>query len=152
MTTSKSAPRRTPRTKAVEEKPSVVDQMAEDAAADSVEYPEGAPEFLVPLAIKPRSRRAEFKRCYAKVLENYERTDELRRQLSQEDPPMSKQMEIMAELDEVYQAIVDTLSIAAVAPDEFQVWADEVDDADLLQTFNAYNTRTQPGEASSSAS
>jgi hypothetical protein len=155
MSTSKPAPRRSPRTstaKSSNEKPSTTDQMAEDASATTVEYPDGAPEFLVPLAVRPRTRRAEFKRRYARVLEGYERADKLRKALDEDNPPMSDQMKIMAELDDVYQGIVDMLAIAAVDPEKYQVWADEVEDAELLQAFNAYNVRTQPGEASSSTS
>lgn len=152
MTTSKSTPRRAPRAKAEDEKPSTTDQMAEDAAAAPIDYPDGAPEFLVSLAIRPRSRRAEFKRRYAAVLEGYERADVLRKALDQDEPPMSDQMKIMAEMDDVYQAIIETLAIAAVDPEKYEAWADEVDDDELLQTFSAYNTRTQPGEASSSTS
>jgi hypothetical protein len=154
MTTSKSTPRRAPRStgKAEGEKTSITDQMGEDAQAATVEYPDGAPEFIVPLAIRPRSRRAEFKRRYAAVLERYERANKLRNALDEENPPPSEQMKIMAELDEVYQAVIEALEIVAVDPEQYKMWADEVEDADLMQTFTAYNVRTQPGEASSSTS
>lgn len=155
MTTAKSprraAPRATPKPEPKPDEPSVVDQLAEDAAPP--EYPPGVPEFLTPLAVKPRSRRAEFKRRYAVVVERYEAIVKYRAIVeAKENPPMSEQLRISAELDEVGQAIDDMLRFVAVDPDAYEAWSAEVEDNDLHTTFNVYQKRAQPGEASSSTS
>lgn len=156
MTTSKPAPRRAPRAstaKVAAAKPSIVDEMAEEAEAPE-EYPPGTPEFLVPLAIRPRSRRAEFKRRYALVLDKYEKMREFKDVIeAEESPPPPEQMRIMAELDDVLQSIDDTLRLAAVDEAKYTEWSDSLEDDDqLMQVFHVFQKRSQPGEASSSTS
>lgn len=154
MTTSKTTPRRTPRTTAAkteDEQPSTTDQLAEDAVPP--EFAPGTPEFLVPLAVKPRSRRAEFKRLYAEVIERYESVSKYRELVEAKDePPVSEQMRISADLDLVAQAIDDVLRFVAVDQDAYAAWSDDVSDDELMKAFNTYQKRAQPGEASSSTS
>lgn len=154
MTTAKSprrAPRATPKPESKPDEPSTVDQLAEDATPE--EFEPGTPEFLVPLAVKPRGRRAEFKRLYADVIARYEDIVKYRAAVqAEEELPMSEQMRISAELDEVGQAIDDLLRFVAVDRAAYDAWSGEVSDDDLMKTFNIYQKRAQPGEASSSTS
>lgn len=154
MTTARSNTRKTP-SKPSSPKPSLVDQMGEDAAAADAEFPEGAPEFKPPLALRPRSRRAELKRRLAEAAERFDKVNELRKDLGEdgdEEPPVAVKMRVAAEMDELYQAIDDALRVAAVDPEAYAAWSDEASDEELGQTFNAYQARSQPGEAPSSAS
>jgi len=131
------------------EQPSLVDQLAEDAAPE--EYPAGVPELLPFLQIRPRSRRAEFKRRYAEVIDFQKKVSAKYKAVTGK-APLSEKMRMAADLDDLYERIDQTLEIAAADPKAYRKWSDEVDDENLLKTFNVYSVRSQPGEASSSAS
>lgn len=155
MTTAKPSTRRaTPKAASAKSdtKPSTVDEMAEEAVP--VDYPPGTPELLSPLSLRPRSRRAEFKRRYSSIVKKYESMKELRAIVeADQDPPEHEKLRISAELDDVYQAIDDVLRIVAADPQVYAVWSDELEDDNVLMTvFNVYQRRAQPGEASSSMS
>lgn len=132
------------------EEPSMVDALAADAVPD--EYPEGAPLLLPHLQIRPRSKRAEFKRKFADLSKIQDKVKEVRDSglLTSEDP--GDQLRLSAQLDDMYEQMLELLELAAVNPDHFREWADEVDDTGLIAVFNVYMRRAQPGEASSSAS
>jgi hypothetical protein len=134
---------------------SLVDQMAEDAVEVPTEYPPGVPELKTMLAIQPRSRRAAFKRKYAEVAEYMSTVRELEKntkKIKSDDERQVAELRLWAEVDELYQRIIDALRIAAVDEAKFDAWADEVSDEDLQATFAVYQQRTQPGEAPSSTS
>ena len=132
------------------EQPSVLDQMADDAAPD--EYPAGAPGLQPYLQIRPRSRRAQFKRKYADVAQLQETASaELKAKKITDKSPVHEQLRLDATLDDLYQLIDELMEMAAVDPQAYRKWADEVDDQTLMATFTVYQKRSQPGEASSSA-
>jgi hypothetical protein len=139
------------------EAPSVVDAMAEDAeqATTPPEYPTGAPDFKVLLAVRPRGRRADFKRLLAGIAE---KSPELRdrqealSKLSGKGEREAASYRLWADMDEVNELVEDALRIVAADPATFDAWATEVSDEDLQATWVAYQSRAQPGEASSSAS
>ena len=136
-----------------EDTQSLVDQMAEDAVEVPTEYPPGVPELKTMLAIQPRSRRAAFKRKYAEVAEFMATVRDLEKstkKIKNADERQVAELRLWAEVDELYQRIVDALRIAAVDETKFDAWADEVQDEDLQTTFAVYQQRTQPGEAPSS--
>lgn len=136
---------------------SVLDQMADDV--DSVElpteYPPGCPEFKVYLAIRPRSRRGEFKNLLADLAEM---NPQLRAEqaaitkLKNKDEKQAASMRLWARMDEMYELVERALRIVAVDTEKFNAWAESVSDEELQIAWAVYQQRTQPGEASSSAS
>jgi hypothetical protein len=136
---------------------SVVDQMADDVESVEVptEYPPGVPEFKVYFALKPRSRRAEFKRHLAELTE-------LNPTLRAEQAAIAKMkgegekgaasMRLWARMDEMYEIVEKALRLVAVDVEKFDAWAEDVSDEDLQTTWAVYQTKAQPGEALSSAS
>ena len=135
------------------EQPSVLDELADDAVPDLDEYPEGAPELQPDLGLRPRSRRAEFKRKYAEVAERMKATQEMRRELAkaEDKDDQAPKLRLWAELDDLYQAIDELLALVARDVEAYAHWSDEVTDDDLMATFIVYQKRSQVGEASSSA-
>lgn len=137
---------------------SVVDQMAEDAEAVTAppEFPAGAPDLKPLLAIRPRSRRAEFKRRYAEIAEQkpgMEVAQKAAAKLKQgSDERYAAELRLWAQMDDFYDKVDAALRLAAIDPDAYAAWSDAVSDEDLAQTFSAYQARTQPGEAPSSTS
>lgn len=134
--------------------PSVVDQMGEDAEG-TPEYPAGAPEFKVLLAVRPRGRRAEFKQLLAQISE---RGAALRGEQStmekMKDGPAKEaaSLRLWASMDELYELVEKALRIVAVDVEKFDTWVTDADDDTLQATWVAYQSRSQPGEASSSTS
>lgn len=136
---------------------SVVDQMAEDVGQidQPTEYPPGAPEFKVMLALRPRGRRAEFKRLLAEIAE---RGPALRKEqveigkIKDDGRREAASMRLWADMDELYEVIEKALRLVAVDEAKFDLWATEVTDDDLQVTWAVYQTKAQPGEASSSSS
>ena len=135
------------------DQPSVVDQLAEDATPD--EYPAGAPELQPYLQIRPRSKRAEFKRKYAKFAEQQDKTQALHKAANRKDDDpaaVADKMRVWADLDDLYQVMDELMELAAVDPDAYRKWADEAVDEVLVKVFQVFMKRSQPGEASSSTS
>lgn len=135
--------------------PSVVDSLAEDAVPD--EYPEGSPLLLPMLQIRPRSRRAEFKRKYAEFAKMQAQVRDMQDDLAKlaDDADASteataQRLELWANIDDYYQLIDELMAMAAVHPEHYREWSDEVDDAGLVLVFSVYSKRAQPGEAPSS--
>jgi hypothetical protein len=140
---------------------SVIDQMAADAAP--AEYPEGTPELRPWLQIRPRSRRAQFKRKYAefsKVRDDVRRFQESGLFNAPEDGAeetperTAEKLRMWADMDDYYQLMDELLELAALDPVAYRSWSDAptLTDETLSQAFTVYMMRTQPGEASSSAS
>lgn len=129
---------------------STIDELAEDAAPP--EYPDGAPLLRPYLQIRPRSRRAEFKRKFADFTALKDKVDEIKASgVLGEHAEQADRLRAWADLDDMYQQMDELMALAAVNPVAYQEWSDEVDDDVLVTVFNVFMQRTQPGEASSSA-
>lgn len=137
------------------DEPTLIDALADEAAPEPQEYPPGAPLLKPYLHIRPRWRRAEFKRGYAKFATMQDTVGALRRAADAPDQPEAEQaaenMRLWADADDLYQQMDDLMRLAAVDEAEYAAWSDEVDDKDLVQTFQVYMRESQPGEASGSA-
>lgn len=137
---------------------SVVDQLADDAESVEApkEYPPGVPALKTLLAIRPRSRRAEFKRRYAEVAELNVKVKALQAEATKHKSGSNERyaadLRVWAEMDDMLDIVDKALRLAAVDPEAYAAWSDEVSDDDLMLTFNVYQQRTQPGEALSSTS
>lgn len=141
------------------EQPSVVDALADDT--NPPEMPEGAPELVPYLQIRPRSRRAEFKRKYAQFAGAEKNLNALRDRLGlkpdqegvlDEDVDPEERLKAWADMDDYIQLMDELMEFAAVDPPAYRKWADEADDETLMGVFTVYCARSQPGEASSSTS
>lgn len=139
-------------------KSSAVDELADDA--NPPEYPDGAPLLKPYLQIRPRSQRAEFKRRYAEFADMQKRMQELQaeqQRLADDDSddvsPVrnAERMRLWADMDDYYQKMDDLMRLAAVNAEAYTEWSDEVDDGGLAEVFTVFARRSQPGEASSSA-
>jgi hypothetical protein len=133
---------------------SVVDQIADDAdaVAQPTEYPDGAPALKPMLAIRPFSRRAEFKRRYAEVAEQKSELDRLQVEAAKHkqgsEEHYAAQLRMWAAMDDIFEKVNNALRMAAVDVEAYDRWSDNLtDDNDLMTTFNVYQQRTQPGEA-----
>lgn len=154
--------------------PDAVDQLADDAAAETLEYPEGAPELLPVLAL-PRMRRADAYEVLGHIQDQQRQVKQLERDDEGEptgDPDLDDGLtEEDAELKPVeldplsygaqYRVVAyieQYLGVVAKSPKAYAAWVagpngnDGVSDADLVKTFNVYMRRSQPGEAASSTS
>jgi hypothetical protein len=141
------------------ELPSVVDQMGEDAEGVEVptEYPPGVPGLKPMLAIRPRSKRAEFKRRFAEVAEMRSLVEKAQAEAGKlkqgSDDRYAAELRLWAQMDDLFDKVNAALRIAATDEAEYDAWSDALeDDNDLMTTFSVYQSRTQPGEASSSTS
>jgi hypothetical protein len=136
---------------------SVIDQMAEDVDSVEVpkEYPPGAPEFKVYLALRPRTKRGEFKRLLAELTEmnpTLRAEQDAISKLKDQSRREAASMRLWARMDEMYEIVEKALRLVAVDVEKFDVWAETVSDEDLQATWAVYQQKAQPGEASSSAS
>jgi len=143
-----------------ENEPDPVDQLAEDVAAETLEYPEGTPELRPVLAL-PRMRRADAYEALGHIQDEQKK---VKRSESDDEPEDDGD----EDSDEVKPVELDPLSYGAqyrvvayieqylgvVAADQkaFERWATRVTDADLVKAFNVYMRKAQPGEADSSTS
>jgi len=149
--------------------PDPVDQLAEDVAAETLEYPEGTPELRPVLAL-PRMRRADAYEALGHIQDEQKKV----KRSESDDEPDDETEDSDEDSDEVKPVELDPLSYGAqyrvvayieeylrvVAKDQkvFDRWVagpngdDGVRDADLVKAFNVYMKRTQPGEAASSTS
>lgn len=129
---------------------SAIDDLADDAVPPV--YPEGAPLLRQYLQIRPRSKRAEFKRKFADFTAMQAKVDEIKKSGAlADDADQGDRLRAWADLDDMYQQMDDLMALAAVDPDAYREWSDEVADDDLVNVFNVFMKATQPGEASSSA-
>lgn len=132
----------------------VIDELAADAVLP--DYPAGAPELLPYLQIRPRSRRAEFKRRFADFSDLQRKTDLAQKAMAAEgktdDGDQAQQLRLWADMDDLYQLMDELMEMAAVDPVAYRKWSDPVEDAELTAVFQVFMKRGQPGEASRSAS
>lgn len=140
------------------DEPTLIDALAAEAAPEPAEYPAGAPLLKPYLQIRPRSRRAEFKRQYAKFATMQDTVGALSKAANATDAPKlpeaqqaAENMLLWADADDLYQKMDDLMRLAAVDEVEYTAWSDDADDKDLIATFQVYMRVSQPGEASSSA-
>jgi len=151
--------------------PDAVDQLADEAAAETLEYPEGAPELLPVLAL-PRMRRADAYEVLGHIQDQQRQVKQLERDddddLDSDDADeQNEDAELKpVELDplsygaqyRVVAYIEQYLGVVAKSPKAYAAWVagpngdDGVSDADLVKTFNVYMRKAQPGEAASSTS
>lgn len=135
--------------------PSAVDELADDATPE--EYPEGAPILRPYLQIRPRSKRAEFKRKYAEFsgvqgqMQKVKASGVLEADDGTDPERGAEQLRVWADMDDFYQMMDDLMALAAVNPDAYREWSDQADDAALVAVFQVYAKRSQPGEVSRSA-
>lgn len=142
---------------------SVVDQMADDATA-APEYPDGAPELVPIIHVRPRARRGEVKRKFKDFQGVQEKLDRARAQglfddLDEDadekpaDPTLhAARIEAAADVDDMLQLMDDIMRMCASDPGEYELWSATADDEVLTKTFAAFSARSQPGEASGSTS
>lgn len=140
------------------DEPTLIDALADEAAPEPAEYPVGAPLLKPYLQIRPRSRRAEFKRRYAEFATMQDTVGALAKAANATDAPKlpeaqqaAENMLLWADADDLYQKMDDLMRLAAVDEVEYTAWSDDADDKDLIATFQVYMRVSQPGEASSSA-
>jgi hypothetical protein len=148
---------RTP-AKAKNDAPTILEHMAQEVEElDSPpEYPPGVPEFKTLLVLRPRSRRATFKREYAEIARRVadlrKRQEAMLKMKAESDEQQYEFLNVSADADELCELIESALRLVTVDPEAFDAWAMEASDEELQQAWNAYQVRMQPGEASSSAS
>lgn len=139
---------------------SLIDALHEDADAFT-EYPPGCPELIPFLELRPRSRRARFKRKFAECTALEDTVKDVQRRAkklaatSKVTPELqSLRMQLSADMDDLFGLMDEVLEIAAVDEVKWRAWSDGLagNDADLARVFQLYMQRSQPGEASSSAS
>lgn len=138
---------------------SLIDALRDDAAA-LTEYPTGCPELIPFLELRPRSRRARFKRKFAEctaledtVKDVQKRAKKLAATTKVTPELAALRMRLSADVDDLFGLMDEVLSIAADDEAKWRVWSDGLDDDnDLARVFQLYMQRSQPGEASSSAS
>lgn len=138
---------------------SLIDALAEDAGA-LTEYPPGTPELTPYLELKPRSRRARFKRKFAECTALEDTVKDVQRRAkklaaNQKNTPelASLRMQLSADVDDLFGLMDEVLANAAADETAWRKWSDNLtDDNDLARVFQLYLQRSQPGEASSSAS
>jgi len=135
---------------------SVLEQMADDAAPElPTEYPAGAPELKPLLAVRPRSRRGEFKRVLAEISEKSNAARDAQVELEKTKDARAKEQALFrlsASMDDVLEVIEQAMRLVAVDVAKYDTWAAEVGDDDLQTTWAVYQQRMQPGEAPSSPS
>ncbi len=133
--------------------PDPIDELADDAAP-----PTPGERALIDLQIRPRSQRAQFKRRYAEFADMQKRVLELKASPAlasggdDSDPERgAERMRLWAEMDDYYQKMDDLMRLAAVNPEAYAEWSDVAGDEELAAVFTVFAKRSQPGEASSSA-
>lgn len=115
--------------------------LAPTEEAAPIEYPPGAPDLGPMPALQPRSRRAEFKRKYIVVAEHMLNVRDLEAKAERIKGENARQVALMgmwAETDDLVQAVLDMLRIAAVDEAKFDSWAETASDEDVFATFAAY--------------
>lgn len=129
---------------------------AVDDEAIPPEYPPGAPVLMTIAQIRPRSKRAEFKRKLADFTGLQEAAEKMQAGASATKPDgkadQPTQIRTWADMDDLYQLMVELMELAAVNPEHCLEWTDAADDQELLAVFQVFMRKAQPGEAPSSTS
>jgi hypothetical protein len=156
VSTTKSSAKRAPAAPAKpaepDGKPSTTEQMAADATVADVEFPDGCPELRAPHEMSRRERVPYFK-ALTEVgrLQKDQPASFAAAAAGDDETPTEIRLEDAVAVTEMLVAIEDLLVTTAADEAVFQEWAARVDDAVLVQAFNAFMRRKQPGEAQSSA-
>jgi hypothetical protein len=138
-----------------------VDQIADEVAAETIEYPEGTPELRSVLAL-PRMRRADAYEALGHIQDEQKkvkRAESGEDEASEQDEDGDDEVKPV-ELDplsygaqyRVVAYIEQYLGVVAADQKAFDRWKTRVTDADLVKAFNVYMRKAQPGEAASSTS
>ena len=138
------------KTKPEPDAPALTDELAEEVAAESLEYPEGCPELRAVHQL-PRKDRPAYYKAMAEIAKWQKGMTPIV-DPKDDDRDMDVKLLDISEKMEMIAAIEDLL--AAVAADEsaFREWALNVPDSVLTRAFNVYQRKAQPGEAPSSPS
>lgn len=137
----------------------LVDALREDAGV-LTEYPPGTPELTPYLDLKPRSKRARFKRKFAECTALEDTVKEIQGRAKKlaatkkETPELgAMRIRLSADVDDLFGLMDEVLELAAVDPAAWRKWSDNLDDEnDLARVFQLFMQRSQPGEASGSSS
>jgi hypothetical protein len=145
--------------KKTDDEPDKVAELATAVDDEKLEYPEGTP-VLIPVLALPRMRRADAYEALGHVQALQRQVKQL--QPEEADEPADEDDENTevkpVELDplsygtqyRVVAYIEEYLAVVAKNPVELRAWAARVDDSTLVQAFNVFIRKTQPGEAESS--
>ncbi len=126
------------------DEPTVIDAIVEDASPPKL--PADAPR-LWPYLKLPFRERADFFRAYERLIEHQDLIKELRA-----DGGRTASASRAAKVFELYAVMDDLLSLCAIDQSEYRAWVASHDDEAFAQLFAAFMSRSQPGEASGSAS
>lgn len=133
------------------EEPTIVDAL--NADVNPKELPKDAPP-LWPYLRLPFRKRAKFFSIYRKLqaqqaeLEAVEKR-RTRKNAAKKDDALFDQAEALYEL---YATMDDLMELASVDHEAYRAWVESHSDEEFAELFSAYVERSQPGEASSSAS
>jgi hypothetical protein len=137
--------------------PTLVDAIAEDAKAadEPPDYPEGAPEFYALMRV-PYRQRAEAIRKYGEVQAYLKAHPGVGQDRDEDDSDNSESSETdwvaTADKFELVGLLDEFLLTVAVDRGAYEAWPERTDVGVFMQTWSAWQGRTQPGEASSSSS
>lgn len=131
--------------------PTAIDAIQSDAAPR--EYPKDAPQ-LWPYLRLPFRQRAEFFRKFREMqaMEGDLTALEKKRNRAGKKPGNDVMLEQAAGLYELFAVMDEMMRIAAVDEQAYEQWVDSHTDDQFQELFAAYVERSQPGEASGSAS
>lgn len=129
--------------------PTAIDAIQQDAAPR--EYPKDAPA-LWPYLKLPFRKRAEFFRKFREMQAMEGDLAALEKKRKRSTKNQDVMLEQAAGLYDLLAIMDDMMRIAAVDLDEYGAWLDKHNDEQFQELFAAYVERSQPGEASGSAS
>lgn len=130
--------------------PTATDAMSADAAPR--EFPKDAPA-LVPYLRLPFRKRAKFFRGFGELQEMQEKLSALdKKRKRAKNPSQETLIEQATLLYELYGSMDDLMRVAAVDTEKYEEWVETHSDDEFQDLFSIYVERSQPGEASSSAS
>lgn len=130
--------------------PTATDAMSADAAPR--EFPADAPP-LIPYLRLPFRKRAKFFKGFGELQEMQEKLSALdKKRKRAKNPGQDVLIEQASLLYELYGSMDDLMRIAAVDQEKYEEWVENHSDDQFQDLFSIYVERSQPGEASSSAS
>jgi hypothetical protein len=130
--------------------PALTDELAEEVAAEELEYPEGTPELRAVHQL-PRKDRPAYYKAMAEIAK-WQKGSTPIIDPEQDEREMDEKLLDISEKMEMLAAIEDLLASVAARPEAFREWALNVPDSVLARAFNVYQRKAQPGEAPSSPS
>jgi hypothetical protein len=138
------------KTKPEPDAPALTDELAEEVAAEELEYPEGTPELRAVHQL-PRKDRPAYYKAMAEIAKWQKGSAPLVDPESDERDMDEKLVDISEKM-EMLAAIEDLLAVVAADESTFREWALNAPDSTLARAFNVYQRKAQPGEAPSSPS